>query len=940
MPTIVDMTAAELSPLHIYLENCLKYKCKPNSLLRKTLPGRAEFEKVEVLDLSQNFVGPKGLLPVLEVAKRCPNLNTLNLKDNQLDNNSVREVVAAITGHGSLKRLDLSSNPITISAGQSLLELAQRSRNLHEINVSGTSLRPIMMQCIENQCARNARASGSSTAESPMVKFAAALAEAQNGTLEECSLLALLATIPSTLTPMLYDINPVDGFTMLCQQHSATFRDPQFPPTLQSVQRMPGKDYGVRIWRRVSELAERDAVLFSGRAKPSLEGIVLGAANDSVVLASLSEILRASSAFNPLAEAIYPPKLNPAGVYSVRFYIDGKWRYILVDDWIPCDEQGRAAFLRPTKGSEVWIYLLEKAVAKLYGSYQALDSTAPRSPDDRSVSSAILMKDLTAGVGISRDLNHAEFEPDKWWLTLEDISSRGALCTTDCAASEKAEKAALGLSAGTTYILKSAQSVNGFRLVYLHSDWVEPGLEWTGEWSRKSTLWTEHQDVAGVLKYDPEKALQGGFWIPYHLFLRHFSSISICRIFENQTSVHVQGKWQGRSAGGPYFESSWGYNPHYEVRMHRPGVLFVHLALPDPRYGSSAADTIALHLVKADRYPISFDPDACVGKTAYIISDSVTFEGFVAEGSYWLVPSTYTAAQESPFLLSLFSPQPMTLVEQPIEPFWKELRLESAWKEGSGEYQAGDDNPQFELIIPEPAAALAGELCKCSVTMSVDPGQEYSIIFFICSAPSATESQRFVGVIPESEVIFKSKFVISRTVSHTMALPAGRYNVVCCLQPEGSVSRCSLSFWCSRTSFMVRELPLWTKKTVKGEWRLSGQYQSADRHPQFELVAHKPTQVVIRAQVSLCCDPALAVFVMDNTKNAGKRWKGYLLDSNIVAQSAYVRSESVSLQVELPKAGQPLLIVPNLQPPGSKGRLHLSVSCPPGDDFELREVPE
>lgn len=94
------------------------------------------------------------------------------------------------------------------------------------------------------------------------------------------------------------------------------------------------------------------------------------------------------------------------------------------------------------------------------------------------------------------------------------------------------------------------------------------------------------------------------------------------------------------------------------------------------------------------------------------------------------------------------------------------------------------------------------------------------------------------GFIPDDQVVAKSKFLISDTVTLTTSLMPGEYTVVAspplwgmssvvcgpfqvprggglpaaCLQPEGSASPCNMTFWCSRSEFRVREIPFWTKK--------------------------------------------------------------------------------------------------------------------------------
>ena len=58
---------------------------------------------------------------------------------------------------------------------------------------------------------------------------------------------------------------------------------------------------------------------------------------------------------------------------------NGRWQPVVVDDLIPCaplqpwEERATPLFAKP-QGGELWVLLLEKAVAKLAGSYAALIS--------------------------------------------------------------------------------------------------------------------------------------------------------------------------------------------------------------------------------------------------------------------------------------------------------------------------------------------------------------------------------------------------------------------------------------------------------------------------------------------------------------------------------------------------------------------------------------
>ncbi|KAL9642691.1 hypothetical protein ABK040_009770 [Willaertia magna] len=76
---------------------------------------------------------------------------------------------------------------------------------------------------------------------------------------------------------------------------------------------------------------------------------------------------------------------NPYGIYQIKFYWKGFWRNIIIDDFIPFlvdDENtnskqqvGIPLFTKSKFINELWVVLLQKAYAKLYGTYELLEGT-------------------------------------------------------------------------------------------------------------------------------------------------------------------------------------------------------------------------------------------------------------------------------------------------------------------------------------------------------------------------------------------------------------------------------------------------------------------------------------------------------------------------------------------------------------------------------------
>ena len=59
---------------------------------------------------------------------------------------------------------------------------------------------------------------------------------------------------------------------------------------------------------------------------------------------------------------------NESGFYRLRICKGGEWQEVTIDDLFPCEPNGLPIFDRPVN-NELWVMLLEKAYAKVHGSY-------------------------------------------------------------------------------------------------------------------------------------------------------------------------------------------------------------------------------------------------------------------------------------------------------------------------------------------------------------------------------------------------------------------------------------------------------------------------------------------------------------------------------------------------------------------------------------------
>ena len=852
-----------MSVQDVYKAKCTELGCKTNSLLVKELCRVPDvFDTHTSLDLSNNFVGPKGLLPVLEVVKVSAGLRHLSLKDNQLTNQCVVNLTDVVQTHKGITSLDLSRNPITIGAGKAILEMIKVNNQIEEVTLRDTSVKDMLLRAIEMQLQKNRTDVKRTVAHSAEIPQEDTLcADLSPGMVRK-----YLASLPSTVHELLFDENPVQHLSKLCIDNKALFTDPQFPPDWKSVQKSGLKDYPVASWTRIRDMPL--SRLFPDTV--DISAIKMGAA----AVPWLTETLAALVRDGERVENLFTPKqTSPASVYSVRLFIDGKHRYIIVDDWIPVDCDGNPVFSRiASEAGGAWLMLLEKALAKAHGSYQAIDmSVATTHPLEKQPNVATAIVDFTGGVGISRDLHQDDFDAEEWWGELLQLSAKGAQLAATTSGKNSAVLEEVGIEANYCYSITAVRAVNGHRLVLM--SYHCSSLCWDGEWSPSSPLWDQYADVKESLGTTEKNS----FWIPYSAFVTHFDSVHIVKTFKNWLSALVQGEWDNSSAGGPYYEQSWSQNARYKLSLQRQGKVFINLSLPDKRFANSDVDTMGFHLLKSDYFPVGYDRDNVAIKTPYLVTNSVSFEGDLDQGTYWLIPSTYVAGKYGAFNIRILSESPYTVQREYITKYWREESLRSKWGY-SGEYQNGEDHPQFELTIapsPDPARVL--------ISVEGSPHDDHCLVVFVCAGKAP--AKRMLGALEDSAIMAKSKYLIGSSVQLECQLPGGDcpYVIVPCLQPEGSRSLCNLQILCSTPSFTISELPIWGKKVVTSSWKKSSTYQDATGNPQFELICPIENQeFVVKLEVSGHDDPSILFFVVDNNGRQGKGITGLIPEKAIM----------------------------------------------------------
>lgn len=262
--------------------------------------------------------------------------------------------------------------------------------------------------------------------------------------------------------------------------------------------------------------------------------------------------------------------VNKYGIYEFKFYKNGQWLGVIIDDYIPMDEDGtKPVFSSCLDPNEVWVMLMEKAYAKLHKNYENLEGGSEN----------YALVDMTAGAPETIDLDgqegKAEMASGKLWDKLTKYHKLGYLL--GCA--QVAVGGAIEGDTGQGILQNHAYGVLDLRavkdkqggtaqLLRVRNPWGQG--EWTGKWSDGSADWTpDIQKQLGNYKFEDD----GTFWIALEDFVKQYNRFYVLRLFaEDWRASVVKGEWKGVTAGGCGNFPTWKDN--VQVSLLMPGCNF------------------------------------------------------------------------------------------------------------------------------------------------------------------------------------------------------------------------------------------------------------------------------------------------------------------------------------------------------------------------------
>jgi hypothetical protein len=152
------------------------------------------------------------------------------------------------------------------------------------------------------------------------------------------------------------------------EESGEPFRDPLFPAGPRALGEGCTGAAEVRQWRRPVEIWEGgEPMLFKGELAPS--DVIQGRLKDCWLLGSFAIAAAKPKLLQSLVDFSWVEK----GLHAIRFFVEGEWVTVVVDDLIPVDALERPVFGRCRQPHHIWVQIFEKAFAKLCGSFQAVE---------------------------------------------------------------------------------------------------------------------------------------------------------------------------------------------------------------------------------------------------------------------------------------------------------------------------------------------------------------------------------------------------------------------------------------------------------------------------------------------------------------------------------------------------------------------------------------
>ncbi|XP_014636092.1 PREDICTED: calpain-3 isoform X3 [Ceratotherium simum simum] len=460
-----------------------------------------------------------------------------------------------------------------------------------------------------------------------------------------------------------------------CLEKNVLYVDPEFPPDETSLfysQKFPIQF----VWKRPPEICKNPRFIIGGANRTD---ICQGDLGDCWFLAAIACLTLNERLLFRVIPHDQSFTENYAGIFHFQFWRYGDWVDVVIDDCLPT-YNNQLVFTKSNHRNEFWSALLEKAYAKLHGSYEAL----------KGGNTTEAMEDFTGGVTEFFEIKEA---PSDMYKIMKKAIERGSLmgCSIDTIVPVQYEtRMPCGLVRGHAYSVTGLEEAwfknEKVKLVRLRNPWGQ--VEWNGSWSDSWKDWS-FVDKEEKARLQHQVTEDGEFWMSYDDFIYHFTKLEICNLtadalesdkLQTWTVSVNEGRWvRGCSAGGcRNFPDTFWTNPQYRLKL---------LEEDDDPDDSEVICSFLVALMQKNRrknrklganlFTIGFAiyevPKEMHGNRQHLQKDFFLYNASKARSKtyinmrevsqrfrlppseYVIVPSTYEPHQEGEFILRVFS---------------------------------------------------------------------------------------------------------------------------------------------------------------------------------------------------------------------------------------------------------------------------------------------
>eukprot|EP00727_Mastigamoeba_balamuthi_P013688 m51a1_g8942 hypothetical protein (4167) ;mRNA; r:947139-967770 len=242
------------------------------------------------------------------------------------------------------------------------------------------------------------------------------------------------------------------------------------------------------------------------------------------------------------------------GIYAIAFYLNLQWRWVVVDDYIPCNALGHPLYAFCKKKRKLW---------NINGGVEAY-----------------AMVDLLGTASTRVDVAGAD--PEALWRRLSAWLGAGDVLSCSIAPAEPGAppRDDRGLLAGHSHCVARAVDAGGTRLVEVFNP--HGSQAWAGRWSAgDEATWAAAGDA--VRAQCPRRG-GGFFWMEWPDFCARWTALNVGLVpRDSWSSATTWGFWDfGESeredlCGG---EAQWHRNPQYALELGADSTVVVCLAQP------------------------------------------------------------------------------------------------------------------------------------------------------------------------------------------------------------------------------------------------------------------------------------------------------------------------------------------------------------------------